>query len=158
MYISIKPLSGPPVSQYDPRSGKPYKTLDQILSRYRILTNGCHEWTGTRNQYGYGLVCLMIDGKATTMAAHRLQWVRFNGPLEPDLDALHDCPGGDNRACINLDHLWKGTQADNMADMRAKGRQNWRPFFEACPHWTPETLAANIDRYCTPGTDEDLLP
>lgn len=140
-------------AQYDPRSGKPHKSLEEILSKYRVLPNGCHEWTGARNQYGYGLVCLVIDGKTTTIAAHRLQWMRHNGPLPEGIDALHDCPGGDNRACINIDHLWPGDQADNMADMRKKGRQNWRPLFEACPNWTPETRAANIERYCTPAQE-----
>jgi hypothetical protein len=143
---------------FDPRSGKPHKTLDQVLSRFRILPNGCHEWTGTRNQYGYGLVCLTIEGKITTMGAHRLQWVRYNGPLPEGMDALHDCPGGDNRACINLDHLWSGTPADNQRDMREKGRQNWRPMFEACPNWTEETRAANIERFCVPAQESAQIP
>lgn len=111
-------------AQYDPRSGKPRKTLEQILSRYRVLPNGCHEWTGAKNKDGYGIVCLMIDGKATTMGVHRLQRARHTGPLDPDKDTCHDCPGGDNRACINNDHLWDGTHGENLADTRAKGRAN----------------------------------
>lgn len=106
---------------FDPRSGKPRKTLTQILSRYEVLPNGCHEWAGARNQYGYGIVCLMIDGKTTTITAHKLQFVRLNGPLPTGVDVCHDCPGGDNRACINPDHLWSGSHADNLRDSVKKG-------------------------------------
>lgn len=113
-------------AQYDPRSGKPVKSLEEILNRFRVLPNGCHEWTGTRNKHGYGIVCIMIDGKATTVTAHRLQWMRCKGKIGPDKDACHDCPdGNDNRACINIDHLWDGTPRENIHDMMAKGRENF---------------------------------
>lgn len=113
-------------AQYDPRSGNPNKSLEEILSRYRVLPNGCHEWTGTRNKHGYGIVCLMLDGKPNTMPAHRLQWMRLKGKIDPGKDACHDCPdGNDNRACINIDHLWDGTPRQNIHDMMAKGRENF---------------------------------
>lgn len=109
-------------AQYDPRSGRPRKSLAEILSRFRVLPNGCHEWTGTKNKWGYGIVCLMIDGKPNTMPAHRLQWCRQKGKPGDGMDTLHEC---DYRPCINIDHLFEGTPADNIHDMMAKGRQNF---------------------------------
>lgn len=51
--------------------------------------------------------------------SHRMAYALTNGP--PENDVLHRC---DNRPCCNPAHLWDGTQADNMADMVAKGRQS----------------------------------
>lgn len=52
--------------------------------------------------------------------AHRIAWALTYG--DPgDLDVLHDC---DNPPCCNPDCMFLGTQADNMDDMRQKGRGN----------------------------------
>lgn len=60
-----------------------------------------------------------VDGWYTT--AHRIAWALENGPIEEDdINILHSC---DNRSCCNPKHLFPGTQADNLADMDAKGRR-----------------------------------
>ncbi len=82
----------------------------------------CHLWTARTNKSGYGTV--NINGKM--LLAHRVAWEIANGPIPASLWVLHNCPGGDNPACCNPDHLWLGTHADNMADMVAKGRQGSR--------------------------------
>jgi len=109
-------------AQYDPRSGKPIKSLEELLSRHAVAPSGCWEWTGTINRHGYGVICLMLDGKPNTMPAHRLQWMRVRGRIPEGQDCCHTC---DNRRCINPDHLFLGTPKDNIHDMIRKGRANF---------------------------------
>ena len=76
--------------------------------------DGCWLWTGSKAK-GYGQI--RIEGRL--VAAHRLAWELTNGPIPPGLKCLHRC---DVRACIRPDHLFVDTQAKNVADMVAKGR------------------------------------
>ncbi len=109
------------LAEFDPRSGRPRKSLAQILDRFAVQPSGCWEWTGTRNAGGYGIVCLMLGGERSTMPAHRVQWMRCHGEIPDGMVVMHLC---DNRACINLLHLAVATQAGNLTDMRLKGRAN----------------------------------
>lgn len=71
----------------------------------------CKLWTGRLNKDGYGT--------RGDRLAHRIAWADENGVIPRGLSVLHRC---DVRNCINLDHLFIGTQQDNIADMIAKGR------------------------------------
>lgn len=74
----------------------------------------CLEWMGNRINGGYGQV--QINGRKHYV--HRLVWTEAHGdPGEQKV--LHRC---DNRRCGRLEHLFVGTQAANVADMIAKGR------------------------------------
>lgn len=53
------------------------------------------------------------------MDAHRASWIMSHGGIPDGLCVLHRC---DNRRCINIDHLFLGTKADNSRDMVSKGR------------------------------------
>lgn len=78
--------------------------------------NDCWEWQGPRNPKGYGL--FSYEGKNHT--AHRFAWEMANQQVIPTgMLVCHHC---DNPPCINPEHLFLGTQSDNMADSRNKGR------------------------------------
>jgi hypothetical protein len=74
----------------------------------------CHSFIGTKTR-GYGM--LWWEGRMEL--AHRVAWQLANGPITGGLLVLHRC---DNCACVRVDHLFLGTHADNMADMKSKGR------------------------------------
>lgn len=98
------------------------KTIGQLLSRFRVAPSGCHEWTGSTNGKGYGVLLIGIDGRKRLLLAHRLQFMRYHGKIPDGLVIMHRC---DNKRCLNIDHLQAGTQRENLQDMIAKGRQNW---------------------------------
>lgn len=56
------------------------------------------------------------------MGAHRAAFIVFNGQIPKGMCVLHRC---DNRPCINPQHLFIGTQLDNVADMISKGRSKF---------------------------------
>lgn len=81
-------------------------------------TDGCWRWTGPLHAFGYGL----IWRGGNNVGAHRISWEIHVGPIPDGLFVLHRC---DNPPCVRPDHLFLGTQADNIHDMVAKGR-NYR--------------------------------
>lgn len=78
--------------------------------------NSCWLWLGCKLSKGYGQ--LTVNGNKHL--AHRFSWELFFGPIPAELFVLHHC---DVPACVNPAHLWLGTNADNMRDRNAKGRQ-----------------------------------
>ena len=80
-------------------------------------SDGCWEWTASRNQKGYGE--LKVDGSKNS-TAHRVSWQLHNGPIPTGLHVLHHC---DNPPCIRPDHLFLGTNRDNAQDAAVKGRR-----------------------------------
>jgi hypothetical protein len=76
----------------------------------------CFEWTASVDSGGYGQ--FMLNRK--NRRAHRLAWEETHGPVPRGLHVLHRC---DNRRCVRWEHLFLGTNADNVRDMDAKGRR-----------------------------------
>lgn len=77
-------------------------------------SDGCWEWTGSRNR-GYGQ--LSVNG--TPRKAHRISYELHFGPVPDGMVVSHSC---DNPGCVNPDHLSAKPQADNLREMFAKGR------------------------------------
>lgn len=76
----------------------------------------CWEWRGAASG-GYGKI--NVDGKE--MLAHRYSYQLHYGLIPDGLWVLHRC---DNPPCVNPNHLFLGTNDDNIADMRAKQRHS----------------------------------
>ena len=88
-------------------------------------SSGCWIWTGARTSAGYGQIRI----QHTAYYAHRLMWIMMRGVIPYGLEILHKC---DNPPCVNPDHLFMGTQSDNILDSVSKGRFN-RPSGENHP-------------------------
>lgn len=78
--------------------------------------DGCMIWTGAKNKAGYG----QITRNRVRYYVHRVRYELATGAPIPDgMNACHTC---DVRACCNPAHIFIGTQAENLSDMREKGR------------------------------------
>ena len=93
-------------------SGAPLEA--RMKARTAVTEAGCREWVGERRR-GYGIV----THEKRRWYAHRLAWTLANGPIPNGLLVCHRC---DNPPCINVEHMFLGTNADNMQDASTKGR------------------------------------
>lgn len=92
--------------------------LDNIEARFwpKVKqTEGCWLWLGAKNPDGYGV--FRIKNRGTS--AHRIAYALKVGHIPTGVSVLHSC---DNRSCVRPDHLFLGTQLENVNDMMKKGR------------------------------------
>jgi hypothetical protein len=112
--------------------------------------HGCILWSGLTDHHGRGVVYSTLRPPQRIFIASRLAWEFGKGPIPEGLCVLHNCPGGDNPLCVNVEHLFLGTQLDNIADMAKKERQANRKL-------THEAVRLIRSRYRAGGVSQQQL-
>jgi hypothetical protein len=93
--------------------------MERFWSKTEVAANGCIIWKAAKNEWGYGVFALSTQRK--NVVAHRVAWMLAGHGEVPKGQILrHTC---DTPACVNVDHLVLGTQADNIADKVRRNRQ-----------------------------------
>ncbi len=77
----------------------------------------CWLWTAGMDENNYG----MLRNGTKMERAHRVSWMLNKGLIPNNIHVLHNC---DNPQCVNPNHLFLGTNLDNIADKVRKGRQS----------------------------------
>lgn len=87
---------------------------EKFFDKVAFGMSECWYWYGAKHYLGYGLMSALGETKA-----HRVSWIIHNGKIPDGLSVLHKC---DVRNCVNPNHLFLGTQKDNVLDMHNKNR------------------------------------
>lgn len=101
-----------------------YDIRSEFYKRVGRSENGCLEWAGAMHEQGYGMFWYRPTekrgiGNWKAKKAHRMAWELEHGAIPDGLCVCHTC---DNRKCVDVKHLWLGTNTDNTHDMISKGR------------------------------------
>ena len=100
----------------EPPSPRP-QLIDRLM-RSVSKTETCWLWSGTVSDSGYGVIS-DSSGHPRVKKVHRVVYAHFVGEIPNGMMVCHRC---DVPLCVNPEHLWLGTNADNMRDMGEKGR------------------------------------
>jgi hypothetical protein len=95
----------------------PKQTLQEGFEKFVVKNpEGCWEWKGCRPKNpGYG----QFRHGSKLERAHRASWMIHFGDIPKGIFVLHKC---DNHECSNPEHLFLGTNLDNIKDMLSKNR------------------------------------
>jgi hypothetical protein len=113
----------------------------------------CWIWQAALDEHGYGKI-MYVKGQSMKPATH-ISWLLRYGKW-PDNRMLHTC---DTPACVNPNHLFDGTQLDNIHDAIAKGRMKEPPHQKGDEHWKrrrPDLIPRGMGSGQSKLTDDDV--
>lgn len=102
------------------RKAKPVEERFWSYVRKPADPDACWEWTGGRNEFGYGLIVKGPKKEDGKIRAHRLSWEIAYGPVPEGKDILHRCIA--TPWCVNPAHLYPGNDKDNRKDCKDQDR------------------------------------
>ena len=108
-----------------------HPSIEDRFWGYVEKTETCWLWRGSRTPEGYGQFSLGGRHDRKRIQAHRWAYKQLKGPIPEHLFVCHRC---DIPACVRPDHLFLGTQADNIRDMINKNRHGWVTHPERMAH------------------------
>lgn len=93
-----------------------FPRIELDLSKFPRNEADCILWPYSRSLGGYARQ--RLNGELVQVSRIILE-EKLGRPLLPNMNALHSC---DTPPCLNPDHLFEGSDSDNMLDMWSKGR------------------------------------
>ena len=106
--------------------------ITKILSNITKKENGCWEFNGRKNNGGYGSICFGGEKIKKDLMVHKLVYKHMKGDIPKGLCVCHSC---DNPPCCNPEHLFLGTNEDNIKDSVSKNRHSmYKKYGEKTPY------------------------
>lgn len=106
----------------------------------------CIIFTGCRHNNGTGYGQQTVNQRR--WLAHRYAWFKRNGPIPDGLFVCHRC---NNKGCINVDHLYLATNAENVRDAWRDGiSNNGNTVKKCCPRCQSSFSTNKYGRFCRP--------